>query len=86
MNTILVIFIGSVVVMAFFAIFGSRRKDDFTRLGARMDEISRTVFSIAQQVDARLRESAEAAERGQTRATDALTRVSGHLGEQREMF
>lgn len=86
MNTVIVFFLVLVAVSAFLLFFGSRRRDEFTRLGARIDEISKTVFSVAQQVDARLREAAEAAERGQNRATEALTRVSGHLGEQREMF
>lgn len=77
MEVLVVIFVVAVAVFVVFAARTSRKRDEFTHLGARLDEFSR-------QLDARMRDAVESADHGQKRMVEALTAVTGHLGEQRE--
>lgn len=83
-TVIISLLVFAVLLFAAFVYFGSRRRDEFTHIGARLDELSRALYAVSQQVDGRLREAAEVTERGHQRATDVLRTVTGELGEQRE--
>jgi DNA recombination protein RmuC len=89
--------IGAIIVaiLLFLILSRSRRSDDLTRIGARLDELTEqlngrlretmtAMFALTQQVNDRLRDAVAATERGQDRTSEALGTFATQLGEHRE--
>lgn len=74
---IVVIALLTAVIVVEFLFFRLRNNRD--ALIPRLEEFSQTLFSLTEQVNNRLRDSAEATERSQHRTTEALGRVAEQM-------
>ncbi|OHA49269.1 MAG: hypothetical protein A2991_01005 [Candidatus Terrybacteria bacterium RIFCSPLOWO2_01_FULL_58_14] len=74
---IIVIAILAAVIAVEFWFFRFRNNRD--ALTPRLEEFSQTLFSLTEQVNSRLRDSAEATERSQHRTAEALGRVAEQM-------
>ena len=81
-----IILSGAVIaVFIFFRLKGGPAQSPvFLRLETKLEELSRTVFEISRQVDARLREATDAAHRTSESTQRVVASVAGQLGEQRQ--